>query len=146
MGVKTLVCSDSVVENIVQMMGQIFSCITRLLYSEPPPKILMLGLDASGKTTILYKLKLGQSVNTIPTAGFNVETVKIKNRSLTVWDIGYCDKMLSLLWSYNYDYSDCVGVVFVVDSSDVERIEEASSLLSEVLSDKKLQRKPFSSI
>uniref|UniRef100_A0A3Q1FZS1 Uncharacterized protein n=1 Tax=Acanthochromis polyacanthus TaxID=80966 RepID=A0A3Q1FZS1_9TELE len=37
-------------------------------------RILMLGLDAAGKTTILYKLKLGQSVTTIPTVGFNVET------------------------------------------------------------------------
>uniref|UniRef100_A0A3P8UAI9 Uncharacterized protein n=1 Tax=Amphiprion percula TaxID=161767 RepID=A0A3P8UAI9_AMPPE len=38
-------------------------------------RILMLGLDAAGKTTILYKLKLGQSVTTIPTVGFNVETL-----------------------------------------------------------------------
>uniref|UniRef100_A0A673H7Q5 Uncharacterized protein n=1 Tax=Sinocyclocheilus rhinocerous TaxID=307959 RepID=A0A673H7Q5_9TELE len=40
-------------------------------------RILMLGLDAAGKTTILYKLKLGQSVTTIPTVGFNVETVTV---------------------------------------------------------------------
>ena len=41
--------------------------------------ILMVGLDAAGKTTILYKLKLGEVTNTIPTVGFNVETVKYKN-------------------------------------------------------------------
>ena len=39
----------------------------------------MVGLDASGKTTILYKLKLGEIVTTIPTIGFNVETVEYKN-------------------------------------------------------------------
>ena len=52
----------------------------------------MLGLDAAGKTTILYKLKLGQSVNTIPTVGFNVETVSYKNvKSSTM--IGCCNQV-----------------------------------------------------
>ncbi|KAF0925086.1 hypothetical protein E2562_015377 [Oryza meyeriana var. granulata] len=41
-------------------------------------RILMVGLDATGKTTILYKLKLGEIVTTIPTIGFNVETVEYK--------------------------------------------------------------------
>ena len=50
----------------------------------------MLGLDAAGKTTILYKLKLGQSVNTIPTVGFNVETVTYKNVKFNVWVSGSC--------------------------------------------------------
>lgn len=45
----------------------------------------MLGLDAAGKTTILYKLKLNQSVTTIPTVGFNVETVQYKNVKFNVW-------------------------------------------------------------
>ena len=47
-------------------------------------RILMVGLDAAGKTTILYKLKLGEVVTTIPTIGFNVETVEYKNISFTV--------------------------------------------------------------
>ena len=51
-------------------------------------RILMVGLDAAGKTTILYKLKLGEVVNTIPTIGFNVETVEYKNISFNVWDVG----------------------------------------------------------
>ena len=50
----------------------------------------MLGLDAAGKTTILYKLKLGQSVNTIPTVGFNVETVTYKNVKFNVWVSDAC--------------------------------------------------------
>ena len=44
-----------------------------------PRRMLMVGLDAAGKTTILYKLKLGEVVTTIPTIGFNVETVEYKN-------------------------------------------------------------------
>ena len=48
----------------------------------------MVGLDGAGKTTILYKLKLGEVTNTIPTVGFNVETVKYKNVSFNVWDVG----------------------------------------------------------
>lgn len=48
----------------------------------------MLGLDAAGKTTILYKLKLGHSVTTIPTVGFNVETVAYKNVKFNVWVSG----------------------------------------------------------
>ncbi|KAL3644429.1 hypothetical protein CASFOL_011732 [Castilleja foliolosa] len=54
----------------------------------------MVGLDAAGKTTILYKLKLGEIVTTIPTIGFNVETVEYKNISFTVWDVGGQDKDL----------------------------------------------------
>ena len=50
--------------------------------------MLMVGLDAAGKTTILYKLKLGEVVTTIPTIGFNVETVEYKNIKFTVWDVG----------------------------------------------------------
>ena len=55
----------------------------------------MVGLDAAGKTTILYKLKLGEVVTTIPTIGFNVETVEYKNISFTVWDVGGQDKVRS---------------------------------------------------
>mmetsp|Transcript_73730 Transcript_73730/g.194439 ORF Transcript_73730/g.194439 Transcript_73730/m.194439 type:complete len:133 (+) Transcript_73730:59-457(+) len=51
-------------------------------------RIVMVGLDAAGKTTILYKLKLGEVVTTIPTVGFNVEVVEYKNINFTVWDIG----------------------------------------------------------
>ena len=48
----------------------------------------IIGLDASGKTTMLYKLKLGEVVTTIPTIGFNVESIEYKNVSFTVWDVG----------------------------------------------------------
>ena len=44
----------------------------------------MLGLDAAGKTTVLYKLKLGEVITTIPTIGFNVETVEYRGISFQV--------------------------------------------------------------
>ena len=56
--------------------------------SKTPVRLLMLGLDAAGKTTILYKLKLNETVNTIPTIGFNVETVTYKNLEFNCWDVG----------------------------------------------------------
>ncbi|KAH3756415.1 ADP-ribosylation factor 1 [Pelomyxa schiedti] len=59
-------------------------------------RALMVGLDAAGKTTILYKLKLGEVVTTIPTIGFNVETVTYKNVNFTVWDTGGEDKIRPL--------------------------------------------------
>ena len=65
-------------------------------------RILMLGLDAAGKTTILYKLKLNENVTTIPTIGFNVETVTpVKNVTFTVWDVGGQEKIRQL-WRHYY--------------------------------------------
>eukprot|EP00750_Incisomonas_marina_P025667 INCI5616.2.p2 GENE.INCI5616.2~~INCI5616.2.p2 ORF type:complete len:144 (+),score=21.76 INCI5616.2:93-524(+) len=84
--------------------------------------ILMVGLDGAGKTTILYKLKLGEVTNTIPTVGFNVETVKYKNVSFNVWDVGGQAKLRKLWRHY---YKDVGGVIFVVDSCDSARFEEA---------------------
>ena len=64
------------------------------------PPHAQVGLDAAGKTTILYKLKLGEVVTTIPTIGFNVETVEYKNISFTVWDVGGQDKIRPLWRHY----------------------------------------------
>merc|ERR1712038_1408145 len=80
----------------------------------------MVGLDAAGKTTILYKLKLGEIVTTIPTIGFNVETVEYKNISFTVWDVGGQDKIRPLWRHY---YQNTQGIIFVVDSNDRDRID-----------------------
>lgn len=74
------------------MMGRIFG--------SKEMRLLMLGLDAAGKTTILYKLKLGQDVTTIPTVGFNVETVTYKNVKFNVWDVGGQDKIRPLWRHY----------------------------------------------
>ena len=68
-------------------MGLAFSKAFNKLFGMKDVRILMVGLDAAGKTTILYKLKLGEVLTTIPTIGFNVETVEYKNVSFNVWDV-----------------------------------------------------------
>jgi hypothetical protein len=73
-----------------------FQSVFKRLFSKQEMRILMVGLDAAGKTTILYKLKLGEIVTTIPTIGFNVETVEYKNINFTVWDVGGQDKIRPL--------------------------------------------------
>ncbi|MDG2753929.1 ADP-ribosylation factor-like protein, partial [Vibrio parahaemolyticus] len=64
-------------------MGLTISSLFSRLFGKKQMRILMVGLDAAGKTTILYKLKLGEIVTTIPTIGFNVETVEYKNICFT---------------------------------------------------------------
>lgn len=96
----------------------------------------MVGLDAAGKTTILYKLKLGEIVTTIPTIGFNVETVEYKNISFTVWDVGGQDKIRPLWRHY---FQNTQGLIFVVDSNDRERAQEAADELSKMLQEDELR-------
>jgi len=69
-------------------MGMLFSKVWARMLGSQEMRILMLGLDAAGKTTILYRLKLAEVVTTIPTVGFNVETVEYKNIKFNVWDVG----------------------------------------------------------
>ena len=64
-------------------------------------RILLLGLDAAGKTSILYKLKLNENVTTIPTIGFNVEEVTVKNVTFTMWDVGGQEKIRPL-WKHYF--------------------------------------------
>jgi len=104
-------------------MGNFFSNLLDKILGKKEMRILMVGLDAAGKTTILYKLKLGEVVTTIPTIGFNVETVEYKNISLTVWDVGGQDKIRPLWRHY---YQNTQGIIFVVDSNDRERIDDTS--------------------
>merc|ERR1711904_344620 len=103
-----------------------------LSMSKKEQRILMVGLDAAGKTTVLYKLKLGGVVTTIPTIGFNVETVEYKNIRFTVWDIGGQDKIRKL-WRHYYQGTE--GLIFVIDSSDRDRIQDAREELSKMLVD-----------
>lgn len=83
-------------------MGNILTALRSLFATQTPQRILMLGLDAAGKTTILYRLRLGEAVHTIPTIGFNVETVTHKNVTFTVWDIGGQEKIRPL-WRHYYN-------------------------------------------
>ncbi|KAL3873473.1 hypothetical protein ACJMK2_036586 [Sinanodonta woodiana] len=110
-------------------MGILWAKISEAMdaFRNVPARILMLGLDAAGKTTILYKIKLNENVSTIPTIGFNVETVSpVKGLTFTVWDIGGQDKIRPL-WRHYFQNVD--GLIYVVDSNDKERITESRNEL-----------------
>ncbi|XP_054462897.1 ADP-ribosylation factor 2a [Anoplopoma fimbria] len=113
-----------------------FTSLFQSLFGKKEMRILMVGLDAAGKTTILYKLKLGEIVTTIPTIGFNVETVTYKNITFTVWDVGGQDKIRPLWRHY---FQNTQGIIFVVDSNDRERVGEAKEELQRMLAEDELR-------
>eukprot|EP01094_Clydonella_sp_ATCC50884_P018932 TRINITY_DN359_c0_g1_i1.p1 TRINITY_DN359_c0_g1~~TRINITY_DN359_c0_g1_i1.p1 ORF type:complete len:184 (-),score=59.72 TRINITY_DN359_c0_g1_i1:424-975(-) len=116
-------------------MGGRFSRVMKRLSSKKERRILMLGLDGAGKTTILYNFSLGQVMTTVPTVGFNVETVKYKKLEFTVWDVGGQDKIRPL-WRHYFRNTE--GLIFVVDSNDTERFEEAREELHKLLVEEEL--------
>ena len=80
----------------------------------------MLGLDVSGKTSILYRMKLGEVVQSTPTVGLSVETLKFSGLTATAWDIGG-QALLRPLWKHFLQNID--GIIYVVDSCDTDRME-----------------------
>mmetsp|Transcript_255 Transcript_255/g.887 ORF Transcript_255/g.887 Transcript_255/m.887 type:complete len:180 (-) Transcript_255:158-697(-) len=103
-------------------MGVVYAKLRRRLVGKPEARILMVGLDAAGKTTILHQLKHGEVVPTSPTVGFNVESFEYKRLRFTVFDVEGQDKVRSL-WPYYCEGSH--GFIFVVDSNDRDRIGDA---------------------
>lgn len=118
------------------VMGQKISKLMNQIFGSKEMRLLMLGLDAAGKTTILYKLKLDTDVTTIPTVGFNVETVTYKNTKFNVWDVGGQDKIRPLWRHY---FSGTQGLIFVIDSNDRDRLEEARSELARIIQDREMK-------
>merc|ERR1712169_122448 len=99
-------------------------------------KALMLGLDNAGKTTVLNQLNLGETTQTTPTIGFNLETVTVHGNTMTVWDVGGQNKIRSLWKHY---YTNTTALIYVVDCSDRERIEESKSELESMLREDELK-------
>ncbi len=114
------------------LTSSISKLITKIFIKQK--KLTMIGLDAAGKTTILFKLKLGEVVQTIPTIGFNIETVQYKNIIFDVWDTGGGEK-LRPLWRHYYEGTN--AGIFVFDSQDryEERWREAAEMLHQFSSD-----------
>ena len=117
-------------------MGFFFSKLWNNLLSKKEIRILMVGLDAAGKTTILHQLGKKGEVKTLPTIGFNVESLDYKNLNFIVFDLGGADKMRLLFRHY---YQNTKGLIFVVDSHDRDRIEEAAEELKKMLAEEELK-------
>ena len=85
---------------------------------------------------ILYRLKLGQPIKSIPTVGFNVETVIYKNIKFNVWDVGGQDKIRPL-WRHYYTGSQ--ALIFVLDAADRDRVDEARQELHRIINDREMK-------
>ena len=72
-------------------------------------------------------MNIGDTVNTIPTVGFNVETIKYKNIEFGTWDVGG-QKRIRQLWHHYYPGTH--AIVFVIDANDPDRLEEAKQEIS----------------
>jgi small GTP-binding protein len=123
-------------------MGATASNLYRPFFSPKQCKALICGIDAVGKTSILYKLKSPEDVVvvTIPTIGFNVETVKINTFEFTAWDVGGRAKIRPF-WRHYYEGMD--AMIFVVDSNDLDRIDQARDEFHRMLNEDLLQGIPI---
>jgi len=101
----------------VLAMGILISTLWAKLAGSREYKIVMVGLNNAGKTTILYKLHLGDVIETQPTIGSNVEEVVHRNIRFQVWDLG---GQASLRKAWGTYYINTNAVILVVDSTDRE--------------------------
>jgi Arf/Sar family protein len=103
------------------------------------PRILILGLDNAGKTTILRKLN-GEEAQPSegPTQGFNQKEVAVHDRAVKLCDLGG-QRSLRDFWQDYYEACDCL--MYVVDSSDIRRLEESHATFMDVIQN--LQRVPI---
>eukprot|EP01015_Nassula_variabilis_P011901 TRINITY_DN1962_c0_g1_i4.p1 TRINITY_DN1962_c0_g1~~TRINITY_DN1962_c0_g1_i4.p1 ORF type:complete len:188 (-),score=42.57 TRINITY_DN1962_c0_g1_i4:73-636(-) len=107
---------------------------------EKEAKLLVLGLDNAGKTTILKVLSEEEVTTTMPTQGFNIKQLAHEGFKLTVWDIGG-QKSLRPYWTNFFDNID--ALVYVIDSADRKRIQEAGAELQKLLEEDQLAGLPL---
>ena len=120
-------------------MGFVFSNLFKGLVGQEQNRMIIIGLDNAGKTTVLYKLHLSEVVTTVPTVGFNVETVNYEGLKFQVWDLGGQTGLRPYWRCY---YQDTNAVVFVVDSADKERLEYSRQELEIMLQEDELKGVP----
>eukprot|EP00455_Lapot_gusevi_P044471 TRINITY_DN5559_c0_g1_i2.p1 TRINITY_DN5559_c0_g1~~TRINITY_DN5559_c0_g1_i2.p1 ORF type:complete len:183 (+),score=28.17 TRINITY_DN5559_c0_g1_i2:49-597(+) len=123
-------------------MGLLFSRVWAALFgSKQEVRILILGLDNAGKTTILNKLHSPDKIiRTMPTIGFNVETLVYRNIKFQMWDLGG-QSNIRPYWRCYYAGTNCV--IFVVDSADHERLAIARKELVQMLEEEELREAIF---
>jgi len=119
----------------------LLSIIRKLREEEREMRVLILGLDGAGKTTIVKKI-MGRDVNVIePTLGFNIETIPIELEGdsqpyqVNVWDVGG-QKSIRTFWKNYFEQTE--GLVWVVDCSDRSRLETCKEELSQLLLEERL--------
>ncbi|KAF1789202.1 P-loop containing nucleoside triphosphate hydrolase [Phytophthora cactorum] len=117
-------------------MGTSLSRSFSRFWNRSERRLLLVGLDGAGKTTILYHLRLGKAIASIPTVGFNVETIKYEGYKLNIWDVGGQDT-LRPYWRHHFTGTQ--GIIFVLDSADDQRLELAKAELNGMLVDTQLQ-------
>ncbi|KAM8967147.1 ADP-ribosylation factor-like protein 5B [Pelodytes ibericus] len=100
-------------------------------------KVIIVGLDNAGKTTILYQFLMNEVVHTSPTIGSNVEEIVIKNTHFLMWDIGGQESLRS---SWNTYYSNTEFIILVVDSTDIERLSITKEELYRMLAHEDLRK------
>eukprot|EP01017_Pseudomicrothorax_dubius_P045796 TRINITY_DN7977_c0_g1_i4.p1 TRINITY_DN7977_c0_g1~~TRINITY_DN7977_c0_g1_i4.p1 ORF type:complete len:188 (+),score=37.81 TRINITY_DN7977_c0_g1_i4:28-591(+) len=116
-------------------MGKIMSYAFNKFKKEET-KVIIVGLDAAGKTHILYKLKLGEYSNN-RIIGFDVETARNNNVVFHAWDVGSSERTRPLWRHY---FTGAHGLIFVVDSNDREKFEEAKTELYKLLEEEELRK------
>ena len=121
-------------------MGNRDSSLASLLKNtDEKMKILMSGLDGSGKTNLLMTLGLGELSISIPLIGFIVEEVKYKDIQFVSWDVGGCDKIRTL---WRPLYQNVTHFIMVIDSIDYDRILEVRQEIEWFISQNELQQVP----
>ncbi|XP_046849005.1 LOW QUALITY PROTEIN: ADP-ribosylation factor-like protein 13B [Xenia sp. Carnegie-2017] len=103
-------------------------------------RLLMLGIDNAGKSTIINNLKGEARELTIPTIGFSSAEFKLANFKAIVYDVGGGPRIRGIWKDY---YAEIYGMVYVVDASDHQRISESREVLHEALYDPRLAGKPL---
>ncbi|KAL7411961.1 putative small monomeric GTPase [Mrakia frigida] len=122
-------------------VSSLFSSLSGLAWwaKDKEVRILMVGLDSAGKTTILFRLQIGEVVSTIPTIGFNVETVQYKNIKFQVWDLGGQSSIRPYWRCY---YANTQAIIYVIDASDTARLQTSRTELLTMLSEEELKGVP----
>ena len=117
-------------------MGFIFSKILDFFSrSRKNFKLIILGIQNAGKTSILYRLSLGQLVQTTPTIGSNVEEISYNNIKLQAWDLGGQESTRSV-WDVYFVNTD--AIIYVIDSND-KNYEESKNQFFKILENETLR-------
>ncbi|XP_039372925.1 putative ADP-ribosylation factor-like protein 5C isoform X2 [Lepidochelys kempii] len=110
-------------------MGQLFAKLMSIFGSQEH-KVIIVGLDNAGKTTILYQFLMNEVVHTSPTIGSNVEEIILRKTHFLMWDIGGQETLRS---TWNTYYSNTEFVILVIDSTDRERLTVTKEELYKML-------------